>query len=200
MPSSNIKLENEIHRGFHPMHQITEQHLINAFGGESQANMRYRHFALQAEKEGFPSVARLFKAIAHAEFIHAGDHYRELSHLDEGRVANSMAAFGPGNTSKNLGLAIAGETFEVEEMYPAYIEVANFQGEKGAQRSFEWSYATEKEHKKLFEKAKQAVDSGQDMELCTVQVCGVCGYTLEGDAPEKCPICSARKEKFTAFE
>ena len=182
------------------MHQITEQHLINAFGGESQANMRYRHFALQAEKEKLPSVARLFTAIAHAEFIHAGDHYRELKHLNEGRVANSMAAFGPGDTSKNLGLAIAGETFEIEEMYPAYIEVAKMQGEKGAQRSFEWSYATEKEHKKLFEKAQQAVDQGQDVELCTIQVCGVCGYTLEGDAPEKCPICSAKKEQFTAFD
>jgi rubrerythrin len=179
---------------------MTEQHLINAFGGESQANMRYRHFALQAEKEKFPNVARLFNAISHAEFIHAGDHYRELKHLNEGRVANSMAAFGPGDTSKNLGLAIAGETFEIEEMYPSYIEVAKFQEEHGAKRSFEWSYATEKQHKMMFEKAKEAVDSGKDVELCAVQVCEVCGYTLEGDAPDNCPICSAKKEQFTAFK
>jgi rubrerythrin len=161
--------------------------------------MRYRHFALQAEKENLPNVARLFTAIAHAEFIHAGDHYRELKHLDGGHVANSMAAFGPGDTSKNLGLAIKGESYEIEEMYPAYIEVAKFQGEKGAQRSFEWSYATEKEHKKLFEKSKEAVDNGKDVELCTIQVCEVCGFTLEGDAPDNCPVCSAKKERFAAF-
>jgi rubrerythrin len=181
------------------MKQMTEQNLINAFGGESQANMRYRHFAVQAEKEEFKNVARLFRAIAHAEYIHAGDHYRELRHLEEGRAANSMAAFGPGNTKKNLGLAIAGETFEIEEMYPAYIEVARFQEEAGAQRSFEWSYKTEKEHKRLFEMAKAAVDSGRDPDLGSVQVCEVCGYTLEGEAPEKCPLCNAKKEKFTAF-
>lgn len=182
------------------MRQMTEQHLINAFGGESQANMRYLHFAVQADKERLKNVARLFRAIAHAEYIHAGDHYRELRHLDEGRVANSMAAFGPGDTKKNLGLAIAGETFEIEEMYPAYIEVARFQEETGAQRSFEWSYNTEKEHKRLFEAAKAAVDSGRDPDLGPFQVCGVCGYTLEGAAPEKCPLCKARKDEFKAFE
>jgi rubrerythrin len=181
------------------MHTMTEQHLINAFGGESQANMRYRHFALQAEQENLPNVARLFTAIAHAEFIHAGDHYRELSHLKEGRAANSVAAFGPGDTRKNLELAIMGETFEIEEMYPAYIEVAEMQGEKGAKRSFEWSYATEKMHKQLFEKAQAAVNDGADVDLGPVQVCGVCGYTLEGEAPDNCPVCRAKKEQFSAF-
>ena len=118
------------------MRKMTEQHLINAFGGESQANMRYLHFANQAKKENFDNVARLFKAIAHAEYIHAGDHYRELKHLDGGYVANSMAAFGPGDTLKNLKLAIAGETFEIEEMYPVYIEVAKFQKEEGVAKIF----------------------------------------------------------------
>lgn len=182
------------------MHKMTEQNLINAFGGESQANMRYRHFALQADKEGFPNVARLFGAISYAEFVHAGDHYRELKHLEDGRVANSMAAFGPGDTSKNLKLAIMGEEFEINEMYPAYIEVAKFQGEKGAQRSFEWSYATEKMHKKLFERAKEAVDKGDDAELGAIQVCDVCGYTLEGEAPDTCPVCKAKKKRFISFD
>jgi rubrerythrin len=182
------------------MKKMTEQHLINAFGGESQAHMRYLHFANRADREDFPNVARLFRAIAHAEYIHAGDHYLQLRHLDGGFVANSMAAFGPGNTEKNLNLAIAGEEFEITEMYPTYIEVAKFQGERGAQRSFEWSYGTEKMHKKLFEKAKETVDSGKDVELGPVQVCEVCGYTIEGEAPEKCPLCNALKEKFTAFE
>ncbi|WP_243683945.1 rubrerythrin family protein [Methanosarcina barkeri] len=123
---------------------MTEQNLINAFGGESQAHMRYLHFGNQAEKEKYYNVARLFRAIAHAEYVHAGDHYRELRHLNGGFVANSMATFGPGDSLKNLKLAIDGETYEIEEMYPAYIEVAKSQGEKRAQRSFEWSYASEK--------------------------------------------------------
>lgn len=181
------------------MRQMTEQNLINAFGGESMAHMRYLHFARQAEQENFTNVARLFEAISHAEYIHAGDHYREVRHLDGGFVANSMGAFGPGDTNKNLKLAIAGEEFEINEMYPSYIEVAKFQGEKGAQRSFEWSYATEKKHKELFEKALQAVDAGHDVDLGPVQVCEVCGYTLEGEAPDNCPVCGAKKEKFAAF-
>ena len=181
------------------MKQMTQQHMINAFGGESMANMRYRHFANQAEKENYSNVARLFRAISHAEYIHAGDHYRELKHLEDGFVANSMGAFGPGDTLKNLGLAIAGETFEIEEMYPAYMAVAEAQEEKSAYRSFEWSYATEKQHKMLFEKAKAAVSSGRDADLDAVQVCEVCGYTLEGEAPDNCPICRAKKEKFLAF-
>jgi len=182
------------------MRQMTQQNLINAFGGESQANMRYLHFANQADKENFKNVARLFRAISHAEFIHAGDHYRELKHLDGGFIANSMAAFGPGDTRKNLHLSIMGETFEIEEMYPCYIEVAKFQQEKRAQRSFEWSYGTEKKHKELFTKAYQAVDSSKDVDLGPVQVCELCGYTVEGEAPDKCPLCNAAKDKFTSFE
>jgi len=182
------------------MRKMTEQNLINAFGGESQAHMRYLHFANQAEKEKFNNVARLFRSIAYAEHVHAGDHYQELKHLDGGFVANSMAAFGPGDTKKNLKLAIAGETFEIEEMYPVYIEVAKFQGEQGAQRTFEWSYGTEKMHKILYETALYTVDSGNDVTLGPIHVCEVCGYTLEGEAPDKCPLCQATKDKFTAFK
>ena len=181
------------------MRATTEQNMINAFGGECMAHMRYRIFARQADKDGYPNVARLFLAIADAEYIHAGDHYRELRHLDDGRVAGSMGAFGPGDTPKNLGLAVAGETYEIEEMYPSFMAIAELQAEKGAHRSFLWSYETEKMHKALFEKAKQAVDGGQDVELGPVQVCEVCGYTLEGEAPDRCPVCNALKEKFVAY-
>lgn len=181
------------------MKQTTEQNMINAFGGESMANMRYRHFAERADKDEFPNVARLFRAIADAEYIHAGDHYRELRHLDSGYVANSMGAFGPGDTAKNLGLAIAGEQYEVDEMYPTMMEIAEFQGEKTAHRSFEWSYKTEKMHLALFTKAKQAVDDGRDAQIDTIQVCSVCGYTVEGEAPDVCPVCNQKKEKFTAY-
>jgi rubrerythrin len=182
------------------MRQMTEQNMINAFGGESMANMRYLHFATRADKDQLVNAARLFRAIAHAEYIHAGDHYRELRHLEAGFVADSMGAFGPGDTAKNLGLAIAGETYEVTEMYPAFMEVATLQEEKGAYRSFQWSYETEKMHKALFEKAKEAVDKGGDVTLGAIQVCEVCGYTIEGDAPDKCPVCGAPRSKFTAFE
>ena len=118
------------------MRKMTEQHLINAFGGESQANMRYLHFADQAEKEKFNNVARLFRAIAHAEYVHAGDHYREVKHLDGGFVANSMAAFGPGDSKKNLKLAIAGETFEIEEMYPVIPGSGKIPGRKRGTKKF----------------------------------------------------------------
>ncbi|MBN1831163.1 MAG: rubrerythrin family protein [Deltaproteobacteria bacterium] len=182
------------------MKKMTEQHLINAFAGESMANMRYRHFGIQAAKEGYPNVSRLFSAISHAEYIHAGDHYRELNLLDGGFVANSMGVFGPGDTLKNLGLSIAGETFEIEEMYPTYMQVAEFQNEKGAFRSFEWSYKTEKMHRSLFVKAKEAVETKKDVELGPVQICEVCGFTLEGDVPDTCPVCGAKKAEFVAFK
>lgn len=181
------------------MKQTTEQNMINAFGGESMAFMRYKHFAEKAETDNFPAVARLFRAIADAEYIHAGDHYRELRHLDSGYVANSMGAFGPGDTAKNLGLAIAGENYEVEEMYPTMMQVADFQGEKSAYRSFEWSYKTEQMHLALYRKAKEAVDGGKDVELAAIQVCSVCGYTVDGEAPDVCPVCLQKKEKFNAY-
>lgn len=181
------------------MKKMTEQNLINAFGGESQAHMRYIHFADHAQREGYPAVARLWRAIAQAESIHARDHYRELNHLDGGFVAQSMAAFGPGDTRKNLRLSIAGEEFEITEMYPVYLETAKFQGEEGAERSFRWSYETEKMHMELFKKALAAVEREKDVVLGEVQVCKVCGYTLEGNAPDKCPLCDASKDKFLAF-
>jgi rubrerythrin len=182
------------------MNEMTEQHLINAFGGESMANMRYRLFGTQARKEHFPNVGRLFDAIAHAEYIHAGDHYRELEHLQGGFVANSKGTFGPEETAKNLQLAIDGEDFEITQMYPVYMEVAQFQGEHSAYRSFNWSYQTEKQHRDLFQRAKSAVDAGNDLDLGPVQICEVCGYTLEGDAPDNCPVCSATKDQFRTYE
>lgn len=182
------------------MHKMTEQNMINAFGGESQAHMRYTYFAMQAEKEKHPNTSRLFRAISFAETVHAWDHYHELRHLNGGFVANSMAAFGPGDTMKNLELAIAGETFEVEEMYPVYIETARFQDEYNAQRSFEWSYNTEKEHLKLYIRALEGLKKGKEVEFGTIHVCNVCGYTHEGDVPDLCPLCKAAKDKFASFK
>jgi len=177
----------------------TQENLMSAFSGESQAHMRYMYFAKIAESERYPNVARLFKAIAFAETVHAHNHFRKLRHLKGGFITIAHAGFGPGNTSKNLEIAIEGEEYEVEEMYPAYIEIAKMQGEKAAEMSFKWALETEKEHLKLFMKAKEAVDIGKDVELKEVYVCEVCGYTVEGEAPDKCPICGASGDKFRKF-
>jgi rubrerythrin len=84
-------------------------------------------------------------------------------------------------------------------MYPTYLETAKFQGEKGAQQSFYYALSAEKTHAAFFKKAKDAVDSGKDVKLGPMQICTVCGYTVEGDAPDKCPICGSKKEKFRTF-
>lgn len=167
------------------MHKMTEGNLKAAFAGESQAHMRYLIFSEVAEKEGKKNIARLFRAIAYAEQVHAANHLRELA--------------GVGGTPENLAEAIAGETFEVEEMYPAYKAVAELQGERGAERSTHYALEAEKIHADMYKKAKQAAEGGRDVELGTVYICPVCGYTVEGEAPEYCPVCGAPREKFKGF-
>ena len=110
-----------------------------------------------------------------------------------------MGGWGAGGTSENLAGAIEGETFETREMYPAYLNAAEFQGESGARRSFHYALTAEKIHAAMYTQAKQAVDAGEDVAIGPVQVCDVCGYTAEGDAPEKCPICAAAKDRFQTF-
>ena len=167
------------------MGEMTRRFLKDAFAGESQAHMRYLIFADKAENEGFPNVARLFRAIAYAEFVHARNHLSELGEV--------------GKTADNLAAAVEGETFEVEEMYPAYQEVAKLQGESGAQRSFGFAMKAEEIHAELYEKAQEAVIKGQDADIGKVYVCPMCGYTVIGEAPEKCPICGCPGEKFVEF-
>ncbi|MFP4081660.1 MAG: rubrerythrin family protein [Candidatus Aminicenantes bacterium] len=167
------------------MKKKTEDNLKNAFAGESQAHMRYLAFADKAEKENFSNVARLFRANAFAEQVHAANHLRTLSGINK--------------TEENLQEAIEGETFEVEEMYPSYIRVAEEEQEKGAENVTKWALEAEKVHAQLYQKAKQAVEKGQDMEYKPVHVCQVCGYTVEGEAPDVCPVCGSPKEKFTRF-
>ncbi len=184
-----------------PPRPMTKDALKSAFGGESMAHMRYVIFADIAEKEGFPNVARLFRAIAYAEKIHARNHYEKLRMLKQGEKVVAEAPFGPGNTSKNLELAIMGEEFEIKEMYPAYIELAKFQGEKAAELSFRWALEAEKIHAELFRKAKEYVDRGEDFPIDGyIWICPVCGFTYIGkEPPKKCPICGALGEKFVKF-
>lgn len=167
------------------MRKMTEDNLKAAFAGESQAHMRYLAFADKAEKEGFANVARLFRAISFAEQAHATSHLRTLG--------------GIGSTVENLGEAIGGETYEVEEMYPSFIAVAEQQAEKSALRSMNYALEAEKIHAAMYQQARQAVQAGQDVALGTIYICEVCGYTVEGQVPDRCPICNAPKEKFRAF-
>jgi rubrerythrin len=167
------------------MHNMTETNLKEAFAGESQAHLRYLIFADVAEREGKPNIARLFRAIAYAEQVHATNHYREL-----GMIRGS---------ADNLTVAINGETFEVEEMYPAYNAVAVLQGEKGAERSTHYALEAEKIHAQMYKTAHEAAEVGKDIPLKTVYICPICGYTVEGEAPARCPVCQAPREKFRAF-
>jgi rubrerythrin len=157
----------------------SEQHLRDAFAGESQANRKYLAFAQKADKEGYPQVARLFRAAAAAETVHAHAHLRTLK--------------GVGSTADNLKEAIAGETHEFKSMYPEMIEDAKAEDNKAALRSFEYANAVEQIHAGLYQKA---LDNLGDQEVTDIYVCNVCGYTCEGEAPDECPVCKAKKQAF----
>ena len=167
------------------MKKMTETNLNSAYSGESMANMRYTIYADVAESEGKPNTARLFRSIAFAERVHATNHYRILGSIND--------------TTSNLQVAIDGETYEVNEMYPAYRAVAELQDEKGAQRSTDWALQTEKIHAAMYQRARKAVETGKDIELKDMYICEVCGYTAEGQAPDKCPLCNAPKKRFRLF-
>lgn len=166
------------------MRRMTEENLKSAFAGESQAHTRYLIFSEKAEEEGFKNVARLFRAIAYAEQVHATNHYNVLGMIR--------------NTAENLQEAINGETFEVNEMYPAYNVIAKLQDERGAQRTTEWALQAEKIHAAIYQKARQAVESGRDVQVDSIYVCSICGYTSEEEI-ERCPICGAPKERIKKF-
>jgi rubrerythrin len=167
------------------MKKMTEENVQSAFAGESQAHIKYKAFGDAAEKEKVANVARLFRANSLAEQIHATNHLRVMS--------------GIGKTADNLQVALDGENYEVTKMYPDYIKEAEDQGEKMAVTFFNYAMAAEKVHAGLYKRAKEAVDNGGDLEYFPIHVCGSCGFTVEGEAPDKCPICGAPKEKFVKF-
>jgi len=164
---------------------MTKENLAAAFAGESQAHMKYLAFAAKAEEEGYPEIARLFRAISYAEQVHATNHLKELS--------------GIGTTAENLAAAIGGESFENTEMYPAYNAVAKLQGEKGAMLSIHYALEAEKIHEAMYSEAKELVKASKDMEGKPVYICPVCGFTVIGDPPERCPVSRTPKEKFIKF-
>ena len=160
----------------------TDQNLKDAFAGESQANRRYLAFASKAEKEGFPEVARLFRVAAESETYHALNHLKAIG--------------GIGTTEENLHEAMMGERHEAVEMYPGFIEQANTEENKLAGRSFTWALAAEKVHEGLYAEALEAMKAGKDFEKKEYHLCPVCGYTMEGEPPDRCPLCNAPKDRF----
>jgi len=167
------------------MKKRTEDNLKNAFAGESQAHLKYLAFAAQADKDNLPNVARIFRANSFAEQVHAVNHLRTLG--------------GIGRTGENLAAAMSGEAFEATTMYPEYIKAAEEDGEKSAVITTNSALAAEKVHYELYKAAGQTVGLGQDMPAQPIHVCGVCGFTMEGEAPDKCPVCGAPRSKFVQF-
>jgi rubrerythrin len=160
----------------------TEENLIEAFGGESKANRFYNFYAEKAEKEGYPQVARLFRAVAEAEAVHARNHL------------NAMDAIG--STKDNLLAASMGEHKEFTAMYPAFIEKADEERNERARRTFDWANKVEKIHHGYYEAALKAVKEGKQPADNTYYVCQVCGNTVTGVPPDRCPICGAPRERF----
>ncbi len=160
----------------------TIENLKDAFAGESQANRRYLAFAEKAEKEGLMQAAKLFRAAAEAETIHA------LNHL---RITGEIKS-----TTENLDAAVSGETFEFKEMYPKYLSIAKQEENDQAAWSFDVANKVEQVHAGLFSKAVEALRNNKELTKIDYYVCSVCGNTVEGMAPEKCPICGAPKTKF----
>ena len=157
----------------------TEQDLKEAFAGESQANRKYLAYAHKAQQEGFEQVAKLFRAAAEAETVHAHNHLRELGAVK--------------TTKDNLLDAINGESYEFQKMYPGMIESAFREGLKGAERSFRYANEVEKVHAELYRKALENLGKNA---MADSFVCAVCGYTAEGEAPDECPVCKAKKQAF----
>jgi len=161
----------------------TQDNLQAAFAGESQANRKYLAFAAKAEAEGYPQIAKLFRAAAAAETVHAHAHFR---------VMNGVA-----DTKTNLQAAIEGEGYEFKEMYPAFIKEAEAEGNKAALISFRNANTVEKTHYDLYSQALATLEAGKDLTPTAMYVCDVCGHTVEGEAPDKCPVCGAPKKRFT---
>lgn len=168
------------------MDNKTLDNLKQAFAGESQANRKYLFFAEKAEKEGQPQVARLFKAAADAETVHAKAH---LSAME-----------GIGSSVENLKAAAAGEHEEFTEMYPPMIDQAEKDGNPKAKRAFEHANAVEKVHHGHFTTALKAMNDGRELKDEPYYVCQVCGNTVAGHAPDKCPVCGAPMSAFKKID
>ncbi|WP_457558567.1 rubrerythrin family protein [Candidatus Harpocratesius sp.] len=164
----------------------SEKDLLAAFAGESQANRKYLAYAKKADKEGFHQIARVFRAAAAAETVHAHNHFRVYG--------------GVKSLVENIQDAINGEHYEFTEMYPEFLKNAQEEENKKAEQSFYWANEVEKIHHKLYSDALTAAEKGEDLPESEMYVCPVCGYTIEGEPPENCPICNAKGSIFMKIE
>lgn len=164
----------------------TTKNLQDAFAGESQANRKYLAFSKKAEAEGYKRAAKMFRAAAAAETVHAHAHLRELGGIK--------------STRENLLEAINGESYEFQNMYPSMIEEARAEGRQGALRGFEYANAVEKIHADLYRRVLDSLEADKGKEAPDYYVCQVCGYTAEGEAPDECPVCKAKKQAFMKVE
>jgi len=160
----------------------TADNLKEAFAGESQANRKYLAFAKKAEADGYPQIAKLFRAAAEAETVHAHAHFRVMK--------------GVGSTVENLEAAIAGEEYEYQKMYPDFLKAAEAEKNQPAIVTFKNALAVEETHYKLYSDALAGLKAGKDLPTASIYVCPVCGHTVAGGAPDRCPVCGAPKEKF----
>ena len=160
----------------------TQKNLEEAFAGESQASRRYLYFAEKADSEGLPQIARLFRAASESETVHARNHLKAMGTI--------------GSTSDNLKAAAEGESYEFTQMYPGFIEQAKAEGNQKAEISFDYANKVEKIHHGLYKKTLELLEAGKEAEAAPYFICPVCGYTVAGEAPEKCPICGAPGSKF----
>lgn len=164
----------------------TDEDLKAAFAGESQANRKYLAFAAQAEKDGFKQIAKLFRAAAEAETVHALNHLKTMGGIK--------------STAENLKAAIEGELYEFSKMYPEFIEDAKKDGNKAAGITFGGANAVEKVHHELYTNALKAAENKKDLPAKPIYVCQICGMTVEGEAPDNCPVCKAKKEMFKKID
>jgi rubrerythrin len=164
----------------------TKANLEEAFAGESQANRKYLFFSEKADVSGNRQVARLFRAAAEAETVHARNHLRVLGEIK--------------TDEENLKAAVGGENYEFTEMYPGFIEQAKKENNQAAAHSFDLANKVEQVHHRLFQDALKELEAGRAPKETTYYVCQVCGNTVEGEAPEICPICGAPRSKFKKIE
>ncbi|OGV68220.1 MAG: rubrerythrin [Lentisphaerae bacterium RIFOXYA12_FULL_48_11] len=164
----------------------TIENLQAAFAGESQANRKYLAFAKKAEADKMPQVAKLFRAAAGAETIHAHAHLRAMG--------------GVKSTAENLKAAVEGEGYEFQTMYPQFIKESDSENNQAAGISFRNAMAVEQVHHGLYQEALAAVEQGKDLPSATIYLCTICGNTVVGNAPDKCPVCGASQAKFSAVK
>ncbi|MFX1516593.1 MAG: rubrerythrin family protein [Promethearchaeota archaeon] len=164
----------------------TEENLMAAFAGESQANRKYLAYAIKAEKDGFSQIGRLFRAVAHAETVHAHNHFRVYGGIN--------------TTLENIKAAMEGEHYEFTKMYPDFLEDAKEENKKAAERTFDFANQVEQIHHDLYSRALKAVEAGEDLLQKPIYVCEVCGYTVEDELPDTCPVCGTSHGRFSKID